>query len=637
VLFFTKNALKSVFFSYTLLNECVLPLKIFCMIKLLTGQFFIKNENSFSCVETLSSEESLAKVFLVLELPKQDESLLSEIKTIFHTRFWNEEEELLVRFESCMKEVNERMAKKEITSLSGIIAVQDKDELHVSQAGEGEAYIIRRGKLNVIIENMLGEEKEDLFPSIASGKLIVDDKIIFSSLRILRFATASQIIAVCSEGISEGIDTIKDLLSVEAQKGSVMIAHSRGESVFNNSFAPHVSKELRASFFSKIALSFEKMIHIIAEKTQKPHDLVQNIVLGIFVFLISFFLIFFVKNISEDSLLAEKTKLWQENLVKIETEFKKVETQSLLGEVDSANALLVQIETVVKQMLDEGMFRDEGLLAYERIQNYRDSINKITRIKNVSERVRTSFQEDTLLGFTVLQDEIFPYSAKTLYRSVLDHGEKLIDIASEETTVLSATSQPDTQTIYFTLSNGTLAEYSEGILSSSKTLDEEGFVSAVSKSAYSRSLYFLSPENNTIYKYDKQRDIFSKKSSWITEEIDLSQGKDLTIDGSIYVLLNDGGVLLLHKGKQIPLSVQGGSEDILQGASQIYSTINLNHVYFLNTERNSIIRMQKINRGLSFVQEYVFETETPLNSFFVDQNEQRLIVSDSKALYEISL
>jgi hypothetical protein len=96
-------------------------------------------------------------------------------------------------------------------------------------------------------------------------------------------------------------------------------------------------------------------------------------------------------------------------------------------------------------------------------------------------------------------------------------------------------------------------------------------------------------------------------------------------------------VLLLHKGKQIPLSVQGGSEDILQGASQIYSTINLNHVYFLNTERNSIIRMQKINRGLSFVQEYVFETETPLNSFFVDQNEQRLIVSDSKALYEISL
>ena len=60
-------------------------------------------------------------------------------------------------------------------------------------------------------------------------------------------------------------------------------------------------------------------------------------------------------------------------------------------------------------------------------------------------------------------------------------------------------------------------------------------------------------------------------------------------------------------------------------------------VYFLNPTRNSISAFTLVNKGLQFTKEYVFETATPIVDFFVDKNEQRLVVVDSEKLYEITL
>lgn len=614
------------------------------MLKLITGQFNLKNAQGLSAVETLSKEGAESRVLLVLDItgPSAKDSL-KKIKKIFEDDFFQEETEVLMRFEDCMKKVNEALVSSD-DEITGIIAAQERTELHVSQTGEGEAYLIRRGKLSVIVENVDIEKNEnETFTSIASGELMVDDRLVFSSLRVLRYATVSQVVAVLSEGISEGLEAIKELVEIEAGKGALMCAHARGESVFAHAEKTtlKVPRNLRASFFSNLANKFDAFVYSLADKLQKPHDAVRNGVFVSGILAASLVLVLSIQAVSVDNTTQEKRDAFKIQLLKAEKELKKAETRALMSDLDSANAILDQVEKNINVMLKEGFFRKEGLVIQERIQNQRDKANRVTRIKNMDERLLASVKDlmkegETLRGFSVLNDEVYAYSQKSLYKTVLDHIDESIEIVSGESEIIRASAMDDRNIIVFTLSSGEIIEYSaETGVSSAQTSDESGFKLASAVDAYGRYLYFLTPEENQVWKYERRRDSFSGASAWVQEEMDLSEAIDLAIDGSVYLLLKEGGVKLLHKGKEIPLSIQGGSSDLLKGASKLYTDLDLNNVYFLNLERNSVIKMEKVNRGLQYVQEYVFATE--INDFYVNLDEQRLIVSDGGQLYEISL
>lgn len=187
-----------VFYSHLKVNF------LFRMLKLISNQFTISKANVLSIAEELTQEHSPSRVFIVLEIAGENaKTIKNKLVEIFETSFFNNEEEVLFRFEECMKQVNEFLHGHS-DEMNGIIAVQDRSELHISQTGKGETYLIRKGKLNVIIENIgQNEESPEIFTSIASGELLIDDKIIFSTLRVLRYATASQITSVLSEGIAE--------------------------------------------------------------------------------------------------------------------------------------------------------------------------------------------------------------------------------------------------------------------------------------------------------------------------------------------------------------------------------------------------------------------------------------------------
>ena len=250
------------------------------MLKFISGQFSVNKENYLSIVETLTHNESSARVIFALEIEgSAAQSHFDKMKKLFQEEFFQDEKELLLRFEESMKKVNEYL-KENKEEVHGIIAVQDKSELHVSQTGQGETYLIRRGKLNVIIENMNApaEGTTETFASIASGELLVDDKVVFSSLRILRYATASQVVSVLSEGISEAMDSLKELLELEANGAAVICLHSRGESVFAHTekASLKIPRHVRGSFFKQVADSFDSLVESIAQKIAKPVDLVQN-------------------------------------------------------------------------------------------------------------------------------------------------------------------------------------------------------------------------------------------------------------------------------------------------------------------------------------------------------------------------
>ncbi|HPO05818.1 MAG TPA: hypothetical protein PLQ36_01775, partial [Candidatus Gracilibacteria bacterium] len=145
------------------------------------------------------------------------------------------------------------------------------------------------------------------------------------------------------------------------------------------------------------------------------------------------------------------------------------------------------------------------------------------------------------------------------------------------------------------------------------------------------------PTDSQIWRYEKKRDTYSGASAWLNTSYDLKDAIDMAIDGSIYVLKKGGGVNLFYRNQEEPISIQGGDSSLLTQATRVYVRPNMKNVYFLNPTRKSVIVYKIVNKGLEYKREYVFETNDMLTDLSVDQNEQRLIVSDQNKIYQITM
>lgn len=615
------------------------------MVKLIHNQFALQKGNILSFSREITKEESKSKVFFALEIEDENAKHLEyELEQIFRECFFDDATEVLLRFENCMKKVNEQLHSFE-GNISGIIAGQQGHELHLSQTGKGEAYLIRKGKLNVIIENIDGkeeEEKGDTFVSIASGDLLVDDKVILSSLRVLRYATASQLVSVLSEGITEGMEALKELIELEVQCGSLLCFHVKGESIFAHmeDGSSASTRKIRSSFFNDVAIYIEKTIHFLCEKTGKSYDFIQNAVFGT---LGVVFIIILITSISSMAINnADKAMMdqYKTQILKIDKELQIAETRAQMNELSSSNAILNKVETDVKAMLEKGVFMNEGLAILERVQNQRDAANNIVRFKNMNERVLADISAvsvgEKIRGITLLNNDLYAVTQKSLFKTVLNHIDPKI-IVTKDSEIVRVSNMEDKNLLFITLASGVQQEFVDGKIQPAITEDASGFKAAVTAKAYSRYVYFLSPKDNQIWKYERKRDGYSGASAWLVDKANIVDGIDMAIDGSMYVLKKDGGVALFHKGGELSLRVDGGDPALLTKATQIFVKPDMKKVYFLNPIRNSVIAFTIVNKGLQFTKEYVFETATPIVDFFVDKNEQRLVIADSEKLYEITL
>ncbi len=612
------------------------------MLKLITGQFSINQENVFSVTDTITQADSSSKIILVLDIKyKHKEDVFRKIKNIFRDDFFDNKQDLLFRFEECMKQVNVYLKSLEEVYINGTISAQENKEIHITQAWKWEAYIIRRNKLNVIIEEDESEDPEDIFNSIASGEMFVDDKIILSSVRVLRYATASQIVQTLSAGVSEWLSSIKDLLKLESGEGSVVCFHTQWESIFKQE-KPVVTSNYMSEFMVKISNQFEKIVDMISQRSGKSYFFVKNTFLASIAAILFILLITIISSVSINKVEQEKTDTYKKQIMRIESDLERAQNRAAMSDLQSSNAILNTIESQLTQMINDWIFIEDGLALMNKVNKQRDNVNKIVRYNNLEERISVDFSNKTNLeikNVSLLWDNVYVNTDTSVYKTVLDHIEDEVIITSIENPIIR-TEVLNTKEILFTLSNGGFKVFSINTLEIKdvNTFDEEGLKNTVSEKAYSRFIYALSVEDNKIWKYEKKREWLTTPVNWIKDEsVDLKDAIDIAIDGSIYVLKKWGDISLLHKWKEVALILNGMRSDLIETASNIFVKPDMLHVYVFNKAANSIVKLEIVNKGLEYRNEYVFDTESQILDFYVDKNEQKLFVLDKTKVYQLTL
>lgn len=163
--------------------------------------------------------------------------------------------------------------------------------------------------------------------------------------------------------------------------------------------------------------------------------------------------------------------------------------------------------------------------------------------------------------------------------------------------------------------------------------NENAHISAVS--VYNRRLYSLDTQNNQIYRHDAIKTGFGLGNEWLKNDIniDLKTGVDITVDGDVFVLGQNGTVNKFTTGTNQPFNISG-LDPALTSADEIWTYNDINYIYILDAANKRIIVLDKTGQLKTQITANEFSQPT---SMIVDEAKGVAYILDSNKVYLIEL
>jgi|GEM_PF-370824 len=347
-----------------------------------------------------------------------------------------------------------------------------------------------------------------------------------------------------------------------------------------------------------------------------------------------------------------KTRTELETLVEqISTEIQTAENKRIIGDTESANAILVRAEERAKQVLDNesGLFRVEANELLGRIRSKKEEINNIIRLASPRVVANLSANNSDIVsqGLIGIGDgEFVVYDRQDLYRVLLNSVESP-DRLSEDVLILDGANLSRFSSLVFLMNGNSIIEWQNGQAISMKTDDTRGWVNGKAVDAYLRFVYLLSPENKQIYKYERLGDRYGAPVEYNVNG-DLTGAIDMAIDGNVFILKRvtgadgkeDGTILKLFRGEAQPFVIRKAPPGVFATATKMYKVTD-RHMYLLDPENARVIMITDggTTGESSYVRQYVFEGDQvgTLKDLYVNSDESQLYVLDEKKIYVVDL
>ncbi len=158
----------------------------------------------------------------------------------------------------------------------------------------------------------------------------------------------------------------------------------------------------------------------------------------------------------------------------------------------------------------------------------------------------------------------------------------------------------------------------------------DGMTSIEDICSYNDNLYALSAASGQIVKMRPQGLGFEAGTPWISAKTtDLSQAKALTVDGSVWVLTANNGIVVFKSGRETPWSHATVDPAIVKPLD-IWTSLESKYLYILDGSDGRVVVMDKENGGI--VAQYVANLSGAVG-FSVRESENRIILSTSTAVY----
>lgn len=580
------------------------------------------------------------------------------------------------RFEDALKSANleAQKLKKNMPSTPEIVmAFFDFNTLYLSQSGESEAYLVRGTSVSQITES--AEDMDLLFSNILNGQVALNDTILLSSSRILRFLTTNQLVDMFGRtDFSDAVSLFRHELTTASDEDILVTAIGVGRQDSSNgagflskmvskgkaavASAPKAKKsppkaakadpqpdveaveaadfepeQFEDEAFAPPAKEPLKVKHIVNAvkgfKPQKNLVMIAGAVFGVLVLVLG---IRFVTGYES----ADTQQLREEISIAREA-ITQADTYLLQGERQLASDALLKAEESVQVVLNSKSknFRSDAQFLLADIQNKKlqvENAKKVTPQLIADLGVKNDNLEAA--GLLELRGSLYVHDLGSVYKTVRNIVEKGLPI-SEKETILAGGSRTDQNTLLFLTDNPRIVEYREGLITPMGTEDET-WKRGIDLKTYGRYAYILDPAENQIWKYERRRSNYSSGGAY-NQGADLSRGVSMSIDGSIYVLSDDGTIQKLFRGTKTDFSFRDLPSVPFSGKNlKMFTSMDLDFIYVLDPDNARVLVFTKGDRFATYKKQILFDLPDA-RDFIVDESGQKVSVLTTDKIYEFPL
>lgn len=592
-------------------------------------------------------------------------------------------------FEQALKEVNavfenptevDRHVTGDALELDAIIGVLDGDTLHVTKAGHGESYLIRRGTLVEITQGMEeAEEEGGLFSSVASGDLVPSDRVLFATRRLLRFVKKADLVAMfaprdiaaCLEELETTLQEENDLsmgvsacMMEEGEEDAMAVSASEEDETGDDpardvrraSRAARLQKPLAkglgtagvavrkgsAFVWSKSRPVLERLYEWFQAQDRKTKVRVVGIALAVLAAILLISVVWSGSERSEQVTLMQQAFQQARSSVADARNKKLFDPAGAKADLEEAKKKLVEVArsglfvTDVQQLLTEIELEEEGA----------DRITRVTEPKVIAD-VSKKGPGASISAFTFHNQAFYLIAQNAVLGPVVDsnpdtYGTNMVDGGE---ILLSAANFPDRSAMVILTKANRLIEFKDNNFS---FLETEGgaWKTGIALRTYSNRqfVYVLDPAGNAIWKYERTNKQYRAPTNYNADKADLSKAVSFAVDGAVYVLQSDGTIQRFYSQKLQTSFVVDGGPSIpirnLDANAKIYTGENLRNIYVLDppNERVLVYRKQTFEKTDKIVydRQFTFKGEQ-LRDLYVDENEQGLYVSSAQRVLKADL
>jgi hypothetical protein len=387
----------------------------------------------------------------------------------------------------------------------------------------------------------------------------------------------------------------------------------------------------------------EESIDSIKEISHKKYYWFQNLntkkkiaIIVLFVIILIFLqsLVFLTQDKADDA----KNEYYDNTLIAINAKYKEVEAKLIYNDEETAETLILEIQDLIATLTPNSPVQQEQI--DEMIEAAFYKLNDIRHINVVLSPLEEFGVDVSLLNAQdiVQKNGIFYIlSDNKLYKTEQKLFEEIFNFAGGQT-IQSMTDWPDKNKIVLTSLNAN-NEISYIIFDLEKkeiTGDLKQSINNTSVrdlTVYGNNLYVLDDKNNQIFKYPESSGSFANGQPWIKEELDTSQTSSLTIDGSVYIIENDGTIKNLLKGVledfdyHIP-------KPVIKSNAIIKTFRDSNYLYIIDPNNNRVIILDKEG---NIKDQYASQKFDNLKDLTIDPNEKAIYLLNSGHLYTLAI
>jgi len=311
----------------------------------------------------------------------------------------------------------------------------------------------------------------------------------------------------------------------------------------------------------------------------------------------------------------------------------------IYGNDERALSLLQEAEQIVKELPSGNKKEKDKILE---LSNEVDSVlmklRKLSVIKpeTIADLTQVNSNANTT-KLTKIDNTLLAYGEKDISFYKVNLNGNSIEIKDHNNiTNLAYSSTPKEQDkIVFVNGDSSIAEYNkESSLLSTKDIgfaNEEVLLSDIF--VYNRKLYSLDPKNNQIYRHSQTQTGYDKGTAWIKDDnINLSDGISLAVDGDLFVLKKNGEIIKMAGGQKQDFNITG-LDPTLDNPIQIWTYNGLQNIYILEPTNKRVILLDKEGKMINQYTSNSWENPT---SMIVEEENKTIYILDSNKIYKFN-